>query len=142
MERLLGGIEGVLVYLDDILITGKSTEEHLAILNRVLSILSKAGLKLNKAKCTFSSSSVEYLGFRIDGEGIHPTSEKVAAIREAKQPSKITELRVLLGILNYYSKFLPNLSTQLAPLNNLLCKNVSWNWKPEHQRARQTSTGK
>lgn len=114
---------------------GKSHEEHLYTLRQVLTKLSKAGLKLTKDKCVFGANSVEYLGFRIEAESIHPTSEKVAAIRGAKQPSNESELRAFLGILNYYSKFLPNLATQLAPLYRLLCKDVKWSWGLAHQKA-------
>ena len=82
-----------------------------------------------------ASPSVEYLGYRIDAEGLHPTQEKVKAIKEARTPSSVTELRAFLGMLNYYSKFLPNLATRLAPLYSLLCKSTVWNWRKEQQDA-------
>ena len=93
----------MLVYLDDILVMGKDPEDHQATLTHVMEKLSESGLKLNKDKCVFCSSSVEYLGFRIDKEGIHPTTEKVMAINHAKEPTNVTELRAFLGILkNFY----------------------------------------
>lgn len=135
IESLLRGIDGVSVYLDDILITGKSEEEHLANVDRVLSILGSAGLKLNKGKSKFCKQSVEYLGFVIDQDGLHTLPTKVSAIREAKQPTNVSELRAFLGMINYYSKFLQNLATKLAPLYELLCKEVSWKWGPDQQEA-------
>ena len=120
MESLFQGCKGVAIYLDDILVTGSIVENHLANLDKVLSIMATAGLKLNKAKCEFLLPKVEYLGHMIDGNGIHPTKGKVKAIQEAPQPRNVTELRSFLRIINYYGKFLPNLSTKLAPLYQLL----------------------
>ena len=120
MESLFQGCKGVAIYLDDILVTGSTVEDHLANLDKVLSIMATAGLKLNKAKCAFLLPKVEYLGHLIDGNGIHPTKEKVTAIQEAPQPRNVTELRSFLGIINYYGKFLSNLSTKLASLYQLL----------------------
>ena len=65
---------------------------------------------------------VDYLGHIIDQHGLHATKEKVKAIREAPQPHSVNELKSFLGIINYYGKFMPNLSTKLAPLYGLLQK--------------------
>ena len=135
MESLFQGFKGVAIYLDDILVTGSTVENHLANLDKVLSIMATAGLKLNKAKCEFLLPKVEYLGHMIDGNGIHPTKRKVKAIQEAPQPHNVTELRSFLGIINYYGKFLPNLSTKLAPLYQLLKRDVKWQWDKPHADA-------
>ena len=137
MENLFQGCKGVSIYLDDILVTGSTIDNHLQNLNRVLSILATAGLKLNKAKCAFLMPQVEYLGHIIDQHGLHPTKEKVKAIREAPQPHNVNELRSFLGIINYYGKFMPNLSTKLAPLYNLLQKEAKWQWGTKQIKAFQ-----
>ena len=80
MESLLQGIKGVVVYLDDILITGASEEAHLQTLDEVLSRLEKAGLRVKGKKCEFMRPSVTYLGHRIDAGGLHPLQDKVQAI--------------------------------------------------------------
>ena len=118
METLLKDCKGVCVYyIDDILVTGWTTQEHLQNLDRVLEVLASAGIRLNRSKCLFLASRVEYLGHVIDKNGLHPSQEKVKAIQDAPPPKNLTELRAFLGILNYYGKFLPHLSTQLAPLH-------------------------
>ena len=137
MENLFQGCKGVSIYLDDILVTGSTIDNHLQNLNRVLSILATAGLKLNKAKCAFLMPQVEYLGHIIDQHGLHPTKEKVKAIREASQPHNVNELKSFLGIINYYGKFMPNLSTKLAPLYNLLQKEAKWQWGTKQIKAFQ-----
>ena len=102
MENLLHDIPKVSVYLDDILVSGKDSAEHLYNLHLVLQRLKSAGLTLKKSKCTFEVSSVEYLGHIIDAKGLHPSEAKVRAIRDAPSPTNITELKSFLGLLNYY----------------------------------------
>ena len=74
-------------------------------------------------------SKIEYVGHVIDESGLHPTQGKVKAIQEAPEPKNLAELRSFLGMINYYSRFLPNLSHQLAPLYKLLKRTICWNWK-------------
>ena len=76
MENILQGLAGVSVYIDNILVTGKTTEEHLANLEAVLSRLETAGLRLKRNRCAFLLPSVEYLGHRISAQGIQPTVDK------------------------------------------------------------------
>ena len=135
METLLRDLPGLFVYLDDILITGSTLAEHLANLEGVLKRLSEAGLRLNKEKCAFFLEQIEYLGHTIDAQGVHPTGEKIKAIKNAPQPKNVTELRSFLGILNYYSRFLPTLSAKMAPLYSLLRKTTSWSWGSQQQEA-------
>ena len=78
---------------------------------------------------------MEYLGHVIDKNGLHPSPSKVQAIKQAPPLTNITELKSYLGLVNYYHKFLSNLSISLAPLNSLLRKNSRWNWSTEHSEA-------
>ena len=135
MEGILRGIPQVCVYLDDILVTGKTKEEHLQRLNTVLQRLQDAGMRLKKKKCEFMMNSVEYLGHSISAEGLRPTTEKVRAIKNAPPPENVTQLRAFLGLINYYGKFLPNLSSLLAPLYQLLEKQKQWIWGPNQKKA-------
>ena len=72
MDNLLQGLRHVVVYIDDILITGESDEEHLATLDEVLSRLEKVGVRLKRKKCVFMAPEVDYLGHRINRDGLHP----------------------------------------------------------------------
>lgn len=135
MDALLQGLPHVICYIDDLLITGSTQEEHLCNLSEVLKRLQSSGLCVKLDKCQFMQNSVEYLGHRIDQEGIHATPEKLEAIANAPPPSNVQELRSFLGMVNYYGKFIPHLSTVLAPLNSLLQKDVSWGWSKGCQDA-------
>lgn len=135
MEGLLGDIDHVVVYLDDILITGATVAGHLATLEKVLCRLKEAGLRLKKGKCRFLEKSVTYLGHLIDSDGLHPTAEKIKAIQDAPNPRNVTELKAFLGLLSYYSRFLPHLPSVLAPLYALLRKNHKWTWRTRETEA-------
>ena len=86
------------------------------VLHAVLNCFHQAGLRLKKQKCRFLAKSVEYLGFTIDQQGVHPSEGKVKAIKSAPNPKNLTEFKAYLGLLTYYGKFLPNLANVLAPL--------------------------
>ncbi len=85
----------------------------------------------------FHSKRVEYLGYVLDEEGLHTVPEKVQAIKDTPLPRNVRELRSLLGPFNYHRKFIPNLSTIVAPLNQLLQKHTKWVWSPACTRAVQ-----
>ena len=122
MDQLLKGVKFTVCRLDDILISGGSPEEHLAILKEVFRRLQGHGIRLNPAKCIFLQSGLEFLGHWIDKNGIRPLPQKIDAVMHAKNPTNVTEMKSYLGLLNYYGKFLPNLSTTLHPLHDLLQK--------------------
>ena len=129
------GITGVVVFIDDILVTGKTKEEHIEYLRNVLSQLCQAGLRLNKSKCLFFQKSLEYLGHLISKEGIRPTEERVKCVLNAPPPQNKQQLQSFLGLMTYNVKFLPSLSHVLHPLNSLLQKNAKWKWSEEEQKS-------
>jgi hypothetical protein len=135
MEQVLIGCRGTQVYFDDVLVTGKDDDEHLENLDRALERIAAHGLKLKRAKCEFMRSSLNYLGHKIDKDGLHTDDEKVSAIRNAPAPTNTKELRSVLGLINYYNRFIPNSATLLQPMNKLLRKGVKWRWEPESQDA-------
>ena len=135
METILQGLSNVCVYLDDILVSEESEEAHLRNLEAVLTRLEGAGIRLKKKKCEFLLNEVEYLGHRISAKGLHPTNEKLEAVTTCPTPNDVTQLKSFLGLLTYYGKFLPNLSTLLAPLYDLLQKHCQWSWGEKQESA-------
>ena len=133
MDMILQGIPGVLCYLDDLLIVGKTREEHIHIstMEEVLKCLQNEGLKLSKDKYCFLVKAMEYIGFKIDANALHATGQMLDALLKAPIPTSVQQLRSFLGLVNYYSKFIPNLATLLQPLNALLKKNAQWKWSEE-----------
>ena len=126
MDELLQGIPGVANFVDDTIVAGKTQAEHDRNLAAVLSKIEQSGLKLNKKKCEFSQPSLEFLGHTIDSKGIRPSESKVKAILAMPSPTNKSELKRALGMVNYLGRYLPNLSTILAPLNVLLRDSTAW----------------
>ena len=102
MESILSGIPKVVVYIDDILVTGPNEDTHLEALEEVLKRLAAAGLRLKRDKCIFMAQSVVYLGHKIDTEGLHPVPDKVRTVQEAPEPRNVSELKSYIGLLSYY----------------------------------------
>ena len=135
VENVLRDIDGVCVYLDDILLRGENEKDHVNKLRLVLKTLQEAGFTLKKSKCEIGLSEVSYLGFVVNKDGLKPNPLKVRAIADAPSPKDITQLRSFLGMLNFYRKFLPNVSTILEKLNRLLDNGCKWHWTAEHEKA-------
>lgn len=115
----------VVVFLDDLLITGRSEEDHLFNPERVLRRLQENGLWVKCSKCEFCKTQLEYLGYILDERGIYPAEDKVRAIQEAPVPTNVKEHQAFLGLYNYYGKSLSQQSTVMAPLYRLLREKVT-----------------
>ena len=124
MDQVLQGIPGVQCYLDDIIVTGRTREEHLKALDKVLGRLEEHGLKANREKCKFLQNSVEYLGHVITAE----VTKESASYGRLAYPQNVGQLRSFLGMVQYYARFLPDLATHLASLHRLLQKDEHWIW--------------
>ena len=121
-------------YIDDILITRGSEEDHLKTLALMLARLDNVGIQLRKSKYEFMQDFVTYLGHRIDQHDLHPLKEKFQAVQEAPAPKNITVLKSYVGLLTYYSKFIPNMATTLAPLHKLLWNKECWRCTSRRKR--------
>eukprot|EP00117_Sycon_ciliatum_P048584 scpid24912/ scgid3571/ Uncharacterized protein K02A2.6 len=135
IEQILRGIPGVVIYFDDILISGKSQQEHDDRLRTVLQRFQQAGLRLSREKCAVSQQQVSYLGFTVSQQGIQPTNDKVLAIMNAPRPTDVSALRSFLGLVNFFGRFIPNCSTLLSPLNSLMKKDAPFVWSDDCETA-------
>lgn len=99
--------------------------------------LKEFGLRANHSKCKFFKNAVSYCGHIIDAEGLHKSPDKVAAVLNVPQPTNVSQLRSFIGLVNYYHRFLPNLSTKLYPLKQLLQKEKEWQWTEQCEEAFQ-----
>lgn len=124
-----------LVYIDDIIVYSKSHEEHLDHLERVLSSIEKAGLTLSPDKCHLFYESVLLLGHKVSRLGLSTHREKVRAILDLQRPSNVSELQTFLGMVVYFSGFIPYYAEIAAPLFQLLRKGSRWNWGPDQETA-------
>lgn len=122
------GIPYVACYIDDIIMSGTTIEEHRRNLQEVLLRLKVKGISVKREKCEFFSKSMQYLGYIISEVRLATVPSKTEATVKAPLPKNVQELRSFLGLINYYRKFIPNLSTILSPLHVLLKKSCPWVW--------------
>ncbi len=103
VNELLGDIEGLYAYIDDILLTTKGTfEEHLQQLRTCFQRFRNAGLKVNAKKCSFGLKEIPYLGYIITREGVMPDPKKIQGIVDLERPKTTTEVKALIGMVQYY----------------------------------------
>ncbi|CAF1493877.1 unnamed protein product [Adineta steineri] len=138
IDQVLAGVSNSIAYLDDILITGKDEEEHLATLELVLTKLADFGLRCNMEKCSFFQDEVVYLGYVINSNGKQPDPTRVIAIQDLPAPTDVKQVEAFIGKINYYGKFIANFSHHCAPLNRLRQNNVKWNWDSSCQKSFDT----
>ncbi|CAB0044009.1 unnamed protein product [Trichogramma brassicae] len=140
-QRLIDALFGpeckpfVFGYLDDIVIVTETFEQHLVWLEKVLERLNSAGLTINRKKCEFCRSSVRYLGYVLDGDGLRVDKDKVAPVMNYPAPTDLKSLRRFLGMLGWYARFIPNDAEMKLPLLKLTKKNAEWIWADEQQQA-------
>nr|XP_023665577.1 uncharacterized protein K02A2.6-like [Paramormyrops kingsleyae] len=135
MHELLGDLDGVAVYMDDVIVYGQDETEHDKRLKDVLKRMESVGLKLNKEKCMFKKTQLSFLGHIVDAQGVRADPEKVRAISELQDPNNVRELRRALGLINYMGKYIPNLATEGGPLYELLKAKSVWAWDQPQKRA-------
>lgn len=120
LERILLGCEGVINFIDDILVYGKDQAEHDGRLKKVLDILKTHNVLLREDKCIYRVKSVKFLGHELSENGIKPLDKYLSAIKNFRAPTTIAELQSFLGLVNFVGKWIPHLSTTTEPLKELL----------------------
>jgi len=131
----LDGLEGVLCVADDVIIHGKDVEQHDQRYNQMLERCQEKGIKLNADKLQLRTNKVDFMGHTVSENGLQIDPAKVAAITDLEAPTNLEELRRVLGMINYVSRFIPNLTNVIAPLSMLLKKDVDWNWTTSQDTA-------
>lgn len=127
--------KSVLIYLDDVIIFSKTLEEHAKHIEEVLQILETHRLKLKLSKCFFAQLELEFLGFIINALGVRPDGKKIEAVQNYPEPRSQKELQSLLGLANYYRRFVRGYAEIAHPLTELTRKNIEWVWGDEQRNA-------
>ena len=159
MENILRPMlyEGVIAFLDDVIIYSKTIEEHLELLDRVLKLMSDAGLKLHPGKCEMVSTKIVYLGYIITEEGVRANPEKTEVLTNWPKIRTVKDVMRFLGFCGFFRRFIPNYSSIAQPLIELtkgvkykpkskfgppvkqpaLAVSVEDRWSPACQQARE-----
>lgn len=122
-------------YINDILVFSKDFKEHIDHLSRLLKAIMEEGFRLKFSKCIFAANSVKYLGHIIRNNSVSPLKDNVISIKDFPIPKTRKNVRQFLGKINFYGKYVPNTSTILDPLHNLLRKDQKFIWSEQCQKA-------
>lgn len=135
MDQILKNINNVQAYIDDILCWGATIKELYEVVMQILDRLLKFNVKVNAEKCHWFVDKVKYLGHILTEEGIIANDKGTRAIVNAPEPKNVSEVRSFVGMVMFYSKFIPKLNAKLAPLYHLLKKESKFNWNNECREA-------
>ena len=124
-----------MIYIDDIIVYGKTFKESLKNIETVFERLRIAGLKLKATKCKLFSKSLSFLGHIISDSGIETDPEKISAVKEWPIPVNVTEVQSFLGLCSYYRRFIPKFADIAKPLHRLTEKGQKFVWNSECEQA-------
>ncbi|KAG5883255.1 hypothetical protein JTB14_036104 [Gonioctena quinquepunctata] len=130
--EIFGNIEGVKVYVDDLIIAGKTIEEHNSRLKKVFELAVEHKLRFNKNKCKIFAKEVEDMGHKISKFGSQADDSKIQAIKNMPQPKNKEDIQRFLGLVTYVGRFIENLSEKTAPLRELIKKDIVFSWEKVH----------
>ena len=135
LQQTLQGIKGIKNIADDIIVFGSTRENHDRALEECLTRLQEHNLTLNFEKCKFLKKNFEFFGLVFTEQGVSPDPKKIEAFANTRRPTTVSEIRSLLGMANYSSKFIKDYATITEPLRELTRNNTRFTWTHKHQAA-------
>jgi len=133
MEQVFEGLPSVKVIMNDIIIHGHNTAEHDTQLRAVFQRSQDNNLRLKKSKCHIQQD-MKFHGHVFTTDGLKADPEKVSAVVQMPRPTDKAGVQRLLAMVNYASKFIPNMSDLTAPLRqSLLQQKVEWHWEEQQE---------
>ena len=137
METVLAGLQRkiCLIYLNDIIVTGKAFDEMITNLCQILDRFREAGLKLKPKKCHLFAHEVEFLGHIVSAQGIRTDPKKTEAVTTWPDPKCVRDVRSFLGLCSYYRRFIFQFSDIAKPLHKLTEKGQKFEWTEQCVRA-------
>ncbi len=134
-HKVLSGLEGVRNIADDIIVYGKTREEHDKRLVALLERMRKCGLTSSGANCEIGAEEITFFGLKLSKNGVALNDDKVEALLKAATPTSVGEVHSLLGLAVYASSYIPNLATIAKPLWDLTREGVEFIWEEKQVEA-------
>lgn len=135
MCKMLSGVDGAFAFIDDIILGAANEKEHKVLLFAVLRQIQDYGFKLRIEKCEFGKTELLFCGHVINADGTRPNPEMIAKIQELPRPTDVSGVRSFLGAVNYYGKYVRSMKDYRAPLDDLMKKDVRFEWQQKHEDA-------
>ncbi|XP_062556780.1 uncharacterized protein LOC134221606 [Armigeres subalbatus] len=134
MCRILGSVENIIVYIDDVLIFANTLENLHKTVEQVLEILKVNNLTINASKCEFDKTRIQFIGHELDENGFNIDEMKIKDIRKFRAPSTVSELRSFLGLASFVSSYIKGFAEIASPLWTVISSS-EWNWGQEQDQA-------
>jgi len=137
MEMVLKGFlwKRCMVYIDDVVVYGRTFRETLDNFKLVLDRIRAAGLKLKPSKCDLFAKEILYLGFMVTGKGIRPDPAKIECVRKWPRPCNVSDIRSFLGFASYHRRFIRGFAEIARPLTKLTEKKAEFIWEAPQEKA-------
>ena len=127
-HKVFSGLDRIRVISDDVIVYGRTQSEHDEALKQVLIRIRERGLTLNFDKCEFNLERIKFFGVVLSASGVSTDPEKVRAVENLKYPENKSELRSILGLITYFSRFIKDYATLVEPLRELNRGSRPWDW--------------
>jgi len=138
MDNMVGKLNGVAAFFDDVYISGENMCEHDENLRKVL-IFREKGITINKNKCEFAKAEINLLGYVFSEKGRRVSNKAIESIQRMKVPEDVKELQSFIGMINYYSQFCEDFAKIMVPLYELLKDDTKWDWTERQMKAFQNA---
>ena len=135
VDEAFGDLPGVTGIADDIVISGKTRDEHDKNLKAVMERAQETGVRFNPDKCQIARTELSFFGHTISATGLKPDPRKIEAIRNMDPSTSLPDLQTFLGMVQYLGRYIPNLASVSAVLWDLTKSANEFQWNPEHQQA-------
>ena len=135
VAEMLGGLEGAKNISDNIIVFGRTQDEHDRNLQATFQRLAQHNARLNPGKCKFSQPTITFFGHVFGKNGVQADPNKIATVKEAPPPTNVSEVRSLLGMAQYVSRFIPNFADITTPLRRLTHQDRAWSWGRAEEEA-------
>ena len=116
-----------------IFVFSNSITEHENHLKLVFDQLQSFSFYLQESKCQLYALVMDCLGHRIDDQGLHCDTDKLARIQNWREPRTYLDVQRFLGLVQYLSHFLPDISAYTGPLATMVRNGKAFEWRPLHQ---------
>ena len=137
MQQILGHLKHkpIYHYIDDVIITSSTLEEHLQLIDDVLQAFAKHRLLISPSKCKFAAKQIEFLGYNFTADEYSPSTKHIKALQTYPVPQTAKQLRTFLGLCCFFRAFIPNRAKLCAPLYKLTKRSAKFVWSAECQKS-------
>ena len=135
MRKLLAGLPGILNIGDDLAVYGDTLQQHDERLDQLLTALEKGGVTAGRDKCRFAVAHIGFMGLLATRKGLQPPEDKVKAVQHISPPKDKSEVRSFMGLVQFLSRFIPNLASIAEPIQRLTRSKAKWQWEEEEKQS-------